>query len=143
MASGALDYTDSYGEAGYIFARRNMLSGFAWTCVDCRKSAAKSFIEAHSKSSVMPLAKVEKVYDKCWIAEPVLWTRWKHRGVLAYLVPLATKKGTKKKGPKTQDSDIRKNDRIERAELFSKTFESHQRTHPAVSSFSSCSSRHC
>lgn len=39
VASGALDYTDSYGE-------------------------------------------VEKVYDKCWIAEPVLWTRWKHRGTL-------------------------------------------------------------
>lgn len=39
VASGSLDYTDSYGE-------------------------------------------VEKVGDKCWIAEPVLWTRWKHRGSL-------------------------------------------------------------
>ena len=39
VASGSLDYTDSYGE-------------------------------------------VEKVVDKCWIAEPVLWTKWKHRGTL-------------------------------------------------------------
>ena len=60
VASGALDYTDSYGEAGYVFARRNMLSGLAWTlawtCLDFGKPAAKSFIEPHSKSAVMPLA---------------------------------------------------------------------------------------
>lgn len=93
----------------------------------CRKSAAKSFIEPHSKPAVMPLAalaKVEKVYDKCWIAEPVLWTRWKHRGALAYLI------GNKEEGPRDprlrHQNDIKnmEHDRIgQRVYLFSKTFQ--------------------